>query len=177
VLALDADFICGVIYPAKEEAVRREKQLTFLERVLQAFHEGRIAEFTREFANIPGPLVLAEMARAFYCELNGLTSLDPFILPAPGDAVREISRRVEWELFKDFQLKARSLQLVEMIVGRDPKKASIDKVISSIVEGYQDIDALLLSASQQRKARAGASFEIRDSRSKRWAERGICGVF
>ena len=159
VLALDPDFICGVISPAKEEAARREKQLTFLERVLQAFYKGRIVEFAREFANIPDPLVLAEMARTIYCDRHGLPNLNPFTLSAPGDAVREISRGVEWELFKDFQLKARSLQLVEMIVGRDPKNVSIDGVIRSIVEGYQEIDALLLSASQQRKARAGASFE------------------
>jgi hypothetical protein len=99
------------------------------------------------------------MARDSFLGKHGIPNLNPFKLDRPGDAVREISRGIEWALFKDFQLKARSLELVNLIVGDDPTSASVEKVITSLVSQYQRIDAILLSASQQRKSRAGSSFE------------------
>ncbi len=158
-LSLGPDFICEIAHPTEKETAFKEQQLTFLELVLRAFRDGRIAEFVREYATIPNPAEMAARARKQYCERYQLSKLDPFDLPNPGDVIREISRGVEWELFKDVQLKARSLNLLGLIVGHDPKEASIERVIASLVNNYQKIDAVLLSASQQRKARAGASFE------------------
>ena len=159
VLSLPPDFNCEVIRPSQRIAQRREKQLSFLELALKAFSEGQLAEFSRRHATIPKPNEMAAMARAIYCERNNLRSLNPFALLAPGDTLREISRGVEWELFKDFQLKARSLELVRLIVGFGPEVPTIERVITAIVDGYQGIDSLMLSASQQRKSRAGTSFE------------------
>jgi hypothetical protein len=158
-LSLGPDFSCEIISPSQRTAERKKRQYSFLELVIKAFFEGRLAEFSRLHATIPKPDQMASKARAIYCERNNLRSLDPFALSAPGDVLREISRNVEWELFKDFQLKARSLQLVELVVGIGPEVPSIERVITAIVDGYQEIDALMLSASQQRKSRAGTSFE------------------
>jgi EcoRII C terminal len=158
-LSLDPDFVCEIIDPGQRTALLKERQLTFLELVLQAFRKGEIAAFKRKYSAIPDPAVLAARAREKYCQHHRLTSLNPFHLHNPGDSIREISRGVEWELFKDLQLKARSLELLEIIIGQDPNSATVERVIAALINNYQKIDAVLLSASQQRKARAGASFE------------------
>ena len=159
-LSIDPDFFFSeIIQPAQREAAIQERQLTFLELVLKAFRDGQLVSFAAAHAMLPDPAVLAVMARDSFLGKHGMPDLNPFKLDRPGDAVREISRGIEWALFKDFQLKARSLELVNLIVGDDPTSASVEKVITSLVSQYQRIDAILLSASQQRKSRAGSSFE------------------
>lgn len=77
----------------------------------------------------------------------------------PGDALREISRGVEYEIFKELQSRGRALDLVRIILGDDPKAVSPEKALRAIILEYPRIDAILLSAAQQRKSRAGYSFE------------------
>ena len=160
-LSINVDFFeSEVIRPAQRAEAIQERQLTFLETVLREFMAGRVASFAAANAMLPSPAALATLARERFLTTYELRNLDPFELEKPGDAVRQISRGFEWELFKDLQLKARSLELVSLIVGKDPAEASIVRVITALVNEYAKIDAILLSASQQRKSRAGSSFEL-----------------
>nr|WP_281356713.1 type II restriction endonuclease [Parvibaculum indicum] len=99
------------------------------------------------------------MARTAFLEKNGLEKLDPFALENPGDVLREISRSIEWELFKEFQRRERAVELVRLVLGDKPRKVTASEVIRRLVDELPAIDALMLSASQQRKSRAGYSYE------------------
>lgn len=160
IFSLSSEFVCDVLSP--EEAVRkaRSQTLSFFEEALAAYQAGRIAAFGARHASLPPPQELARMAREAYLARRGLSVLDPYALSTPGDAIREISRDIEWQLFKELQMKAKAVELIRLVLGDDPSKSSPDRVLWSIVENYQRLDALFLSASQQRKSRAGASFEL-----------------
>jgi hypothetical protein len=159
-LSLGPDFLCDVLSPSAARDVTKRRALTFLEQVLDAFAKGELENFVQKHVSIPPPEVLAELARAEYFKQHNLTALNPFELMAPGDAVRHISRKIEWDLFRDFQRNSKSLELIRLVVGDDPAKASIEHVIRAIVDDFAEIDAMFLSASQQRKSRAGYSFEF-----------------
>jgi hypothetical protein len=85
--------------------------------------------------------------------------LNPFDLETPGDALREISRSIEWDLFRELQLRERAVALVRIIFGDVPEAITPSKIMRSLVDHMPEVDRLMLSASQQRKARAGQSFE------------------
>ncbi|MNY02283.1 Type-2 restriction enzyme EcoRII [compost metagenome] len=108
---------------------------------------------------MPTTVELAQTARRQYLTQNGLPNLNPYKMDKPGDALRAISRNVEYEIFKDLQIKIRSIELIRLILGDDPAKVGIEKVLRAIVLNFSKIDAMLLSAAQQRKSRAGYSFE------------------
>jgi hypothetical protein len=89
----------------------------------------------------------------------GQRDLNPFRMEAPGDALREISRAIEWDMFRNYQLRERAVGLVRIVLGDSPGKPTISKIIHTLVDRLPDIDRYMLSAGQQRKARAGTSFE------------------
>jgi hypothetical protein len=158
-LELEADFHVGFRHPAQHRKTERERILTFAEQVVVAYLAGEIARFAIEQTAMPETLALAKMAREAYFAQHSLERLNPFELQAPGDALREISRSIEWDLFRDFQRKERAVALVRIVLGDAPAAFDISRVIHSLVDMLPDIDRLMLSASQQRKSRAGQSFE------------------
>lgn len=158
-LSLPPDFRSGLFDLAEVRRTQKDKAADFIEEVVRACLDGSIAALARRHANIPKTEELASLARAQFLAESGLASLDPFAMAKPGDAIRTISRGLEYSIFKDLQMKARSLELVRMIFGDDPKAMTVEKVLRAVVGQYQQIDDLLLSAAQQRKSRAGYSFE------------------
>lgn len=156
---LDASFSVGEFEPALALAAERDRILDFAEQAIGAWLDGSIAEFSRVNAVMPTTVVLAEMARAKYLEENGLANLDPFVLAFPGDAVREISRTVEWDLFREYQRRERAIAIVRTVLGDRPGEVTAAGMIRSLIDNVGEIDRLMLSASQQRKSRAGYSFE------------------
>lgn len=159
IFALPADFIVGIFEPATVRAEEREKVLSFAEQVIAAWLAGTISTFAKDNAAMPGTLDLARMAQQAFLKKYGLSTIDPFVLERPGDTLREISRTIEWDIFRDFQRRERSVELVRLVLGDDPKKLTPSDVIKALVDEFPRIDALLLSASQQRKSRAGYSYE------------------
>lgn len=159
VLSLEPDFLCGVRSPKDTLDQHRVAALSFVEQALAAFKKGKLAEFSVKYATIPPSAELAAMARKRFLDREGLTDLNPFSMERPGDAIRQISRGDEYDIFRDFQIKAKSLELVRMIVGDRAAGASIENVVTALIRDFQKVDALLLSASQQRRSRAGYSFE------------------
>lgn len=156
---LSADFLVGEFVPAELRATERERVLEFVEQVIAAWLAGEIASFAGEHASMPTTTLLAKMARDQFLERYGLERLNPFELPCPGDALREISRSIEWDLFKEFQRRERSVELVRIVLGDEPRPVEPPEVIRRLVDELPLIDALMLSASQQRKSRAGYSYE------------------
>src|SRR5690606_22020372 len=102
-----------------------------------------------------------------------LTSFDPWQIAAPGDAVMKISREIEYRLYRGHELRRRAAELLSILSG------DLD-LPSAVVRRYPDIDAVLLSASQQRKTRAGRSFEHHiaaalDAGNIRFQEQAVTG--
>lgn len=158
-LDLDADFLIGVYEPAQLKNNERERVLDFAEQVIAAWLAGQIDIFARDNATMPVTVDLAGMARQAYLEGNGIKQINPFEMAAPGDALREISRSIEWEMFRDFQRRERSVDLIRTILGDEPREITAPEIIRALIDQFPAVDALMLSASQQRKSRAGYSYE------------------
>lgn len=156
---LAPDFIAGTFEPRAVLAAERDRILDFAEQVAAAWIAGAIAEFAFSSAAMPPTTELAVLARRKYLEEKGLSNLNPFLLDAPGDAVRDISRGTEWELFREFQRRERAVEVVRAILGDEPSQLSPSDLLRHLVNGIAEIDRIMLSASQQRKSRAGYSFE------------------
>ncbi len=158
-LALGPDFSVGEFDPAGIVEEERERILDFAEQVIAAWLAGNIIPFATENAAMPNTTDLAGMARGQFLERHGLAALNPFEIGNPGDALREISRNIEWDLFREFQRRERAVALVRIVMGDDPVTVDAAHVIRRLVDELPEIDRLMLSASQQRKSRAGYSYE------------------
>jgi len=159
IFGFDADFLIGEYEPVKVRTSERERILDFVEQVIKAWLDGKIDVFAENSAVMPNTVRLAQLAQESYLKKNALEKIDPFALKAPGDALREISRSIEWDLFRDFQRKEKSVQLVRAVLGDAPVKLDASDIIRRLIDEFPAIDALMLSASQQRKSRAGYSYE------------------
>ena len=158
-LDLEPDFLIGVFDPKQLKDQERERVLDFAEQAIAAWSAGKIDIFARDNAAMPVTVELARMARDAYLETNGIEKINPFEMAAPGDALREISRSIEWDMFREFQRRERSVDLIRTVLGDEPKDVSAADVIRALIDQFQAVDALMLSASQQRKSRAGYSYE------------------
>jgi len=156
---LAADFFVDIFEPAERKAEERDRILGFAEQIIKAWKKGAIAPFARDNAAMPSTVELAAEARRVFLNKYGLKKTDPFELNNPGDALREISRIIEWELFRNYQRRERAVDLVRLVLGDVPETVTASNVIRRLVDELPEIDALMLSASQQRKSRAGYSYE------------------
>ena len=158
-LDLGPEFLVGGFDPMRKKEEERDRVLAFAEQVIAAWLAGTIDVFAREVAAMPPTIALARMAQAAFMEKYGLKTINPFAMEHPGDALREISRSIEWDLFRDYQRRERSVELVRIILGDKPGAFTASDVIKLLIDQLPAIDALMLSASQQRKSRAGYSYE------------------
>lgn len=157
---LGPEFKIGIFDPAAVRAKERDRILDFAERVIAAWMDGQIATFAAAHATMPSPNELAKAAQDIFKARYGLNEINPFALEAPGDSLREISRSIEWELFREYQRRERSVEIVRLIMGDTPGSPTPAQIIRRLVNEYPALDAVLLSASQQRKSRAGNSYEF-----------------
>lgn len=158
-LSIPPDFVSGVFHMLLIRKKRKERVVLFVDELVKSFVDGKIVELSLKYGKLPETVELARLAREKYLTDHGLKNLNPFEISNPGDAVREISRGVEFEIFKDLQLRNRAVELVRLVLGDDPKAFSLEKTLRSLVSEFGRIDALMMSAAQQRKSRAGYSFE------------------
>lgn len=63
-----------------------------------------------------------------------------------------ISRDIEFSIYRRHELRMRAVEVAKVFAGHD-------RIATAAVRGFPSLDALFLSASQQRKSRAGKSFE------------------
>lgn len=154
-LDLEAGFHYGRFEPARfEDASRlaRDETDELIERLTKAVTTGNLEQLLAEYADIPDPASIAAAARDDWLRTNGFASLDPWAIPNPGDAIMEISRDIEFRHYKRFELRRRAAELVSLLAGPSD-------LVTSVVKRFPQIDRIFLSASQQRKTRAGRSFE------------------
>ncbi|MCO4054934.1 MAG: restriction endonuclease [Bosea sp.] len=158
-LDMQPDFRIEVFNPKLRRKAEQERILDFAEQVIAAWLAGQIAPFAKTHAVMPATAALAEQARTAWLVREGHEHLDPWKINTPGNALRDISRSVEWELFREFQRRERAVTLVRLVMGDMPGPVTAAAVIRSLIDRLPEIDALMLSAAQQRKSRAGYSFE------------------
>lgn len=156
---LQPDFLIGIFEPAERKKAELDRVLDFAEQAITAWLAGEIVEFARKNAAMPVTADLAQLARTAFMKKYKLDNISPFALAAPGDALLEISRMIEWDLFREYQRRERSVELVRLVMGDEPKEVNASTVIRRLIDELPAIDALMLSASQQRKSRAGYSYE------------------
>lgn len=155
VLDLDAGFHYGLFDPARfDDAARlaRDETQELIERLQIALRNGTLPTLLADYADIPAPASIAADARDEWLQANGVTALDPWLIERPGDAIMEISRDIEFRHYRRFELRRRATELVSLLAGSSD-------LVTAIVRRFPEIDRVFLSASQQRKTRAGRSFE------------------
>jgi hypothetical protein len=158
-LDIGPDFLVDIFDPSAAIEAERGRILDFADQVISAWMAGDISSFATANASMPATADLALIARTKYMQRCGRRDLNPFEIENPGDALRDISRGIEWDLFRDFQRRERAVALVRLVMGDAPVEIGAAKVIRSLVDALPEIDRLMLSASQQRKSRAGYSYE------------------
>ncbi|WP_052103727.1 MULTISPECIES: type II restriction endonuclease [Lysobacter] len=154
-LDLEAGFHYGRFEPSRfEDASRlaRDETQELIERLQSAIRNGTLPELLAEYADIPNPATIAAGARKEWLQTNGFTGLDPWAIPNPGDAIMEISRDIEFRHYRRYELRRRAVELVSLL-------ADSSDLTTAVVRRFPEIDRVFLSASQQRKNRAGRSFE------------------
>jgi len=156
-LELPSNFRFGLFEPtAINDAARFESDELeeLIEKIDHALRTGTLDRFVADVAALPSPGELAAQARAHYLMSTGEPDLDPFRLEAPGDAIMKISRDIEYAIFRRYELRRRAAEIVKILVEENRG------ITDAVVRRFQSLDAVFLSASQQRKTRAGRSFEF-----------------
>ena len=144
------------IFPASNLLNAAETDRDELEELIDRFRiairKGTLGELVAQYAVIPDPGVIANQARQQWLLDRGLTKFDPWEIKSPGDAIMEISRELEYQLYRRHELRRRASELLSIL-------SRTNDIVTAVIRHYPQIDALFLSASQQRKTRAGRSFE------------------
>lgn len=143
-------FDAGMLATARTLAMDEASQL--IDQLHHAIRSGSLEQFILSVSQIPPAGVIAAEAQQQFFAMTGAASLDPYELANPGDAIMRISRDIEYDIFKRHELRRRASEIVGLLI-RDPD------LVTSVVRGFPLLDAVFLSASQQRKTRAGRSFE------------------
>jgi len=176
VLDISSDFHHGIFAAARfEEAsrLRQDEKQELIERLQHAVRTGSLDTVLREYGDLPHPSKIAQDARDQWLSTHCLARFDPWAIANPGDAIMEISRDIEFTLYRRYELRRRAAELVALLTGKGD-------LVTAIVNHFPDIDRVFLSASQQRKTRAGRSFEHHISASLdagrvRFVEQAVAG--
>ena len=155
-LNISSDFHFGLFDPAALATARdlaADEASLLIDQLHHAIRNETLHEFVESVSRLPAPAAIAMAAQQAYLDSTGVASLDPYQLDAPGDAIMRISRDIEYEIFKRHELRRRASEIVNLLT-RDTD------MVTAVVRGFPLLDAVFLSASQQRKTRAGRSFEF-----------------
>lgn len=155
-LNISSDFHFGLFDPAMLATARNleaDEASILIDQLHHAIRIGNLQDFLQSVARLPAPATIAAEAQRAYFASTGAPSLDPYQLVAPGDAIMRISRDFEYEIFKRYELRRRASEVVNLLI-REPD------MVTAVVRGFPLLDSVFLSASQQRKTRAGRSFEF-----------------
>jgi hypothetical protein len=150
---LDATFHCAIFDPNEVLKFESDESEELIKEISEALKAGTLEQFIASVSRMPTPESLAKKAQNLFLAQHGAKNLDPYCLRCPGDALMTISRDIEYTLYKSAERRHRAVEVIRIIRngGQD--------LVAAIVRGYPALDAAFLSASQQRKSRAGRSFE------------------
>lgn len=150
---LDAGFSYALFDPRQALSVPVDEGAELIEEIDAALRAGTLAELLKRVSILPTSEVLAKNAQSEFLKARGLKQLNPYEIPNPGDAIMEISRDIEFALYKHAELRHRAVDVVRILTENGKGLAN------AVVRGFPALDASFLSASQHRKSRAGRSFE------------------
>lgn len=148
---LGVDFHFGLFDPSTISKNTSDTE-ALIDEISKALKAGTLEDFIKKQA-LPPPNRLAIDAQANWLRDSNLSSLNPYSINTPGDAVMKISRDIEYALYKRAELRYRAAQAAKLLLhgGGDP--------LFNLVRGFSELDSIFLSAAQTRKSRAGRSFE------------------
>jgi len=148
----EAGIFSGIV--VQEEAALED----LASQIIKAIADGTLTNFVAGCI-FPTTLQLAHEAQTAYLVKNGLTSLNPFALPTPGDSLMHISRVLELHLYKQYHTRFYAARLSELLTAGEAKP-TIEHAIKQLVGGFEQIyKEVMLSSVQRLKSRSGYSFE------------------
>ena len=162
-LDIQADFRFAFFAPPQlllASRLESDELAELIEEIRSALVMGTLHELLSNYGGIPNATKISDEALDTYLRDSGKTSLNPWTIERPGDAVMCISRDIEFRIYKQHELRYRAVQVAQAL-------ARHADVASAAVRGFPSLDAIFLSASQQRKNRAGRSFELHLARMLR----------
>lgn len=146
------------LYDPKDIKFTMDLTEELIREIENSIHQDRFQYLLQSTQYLPDSNEFAIKAQREYLLKNKLTSLSFRNMENPGDALMAISRDIEYELFRKYELRQRAMQVINLFLGKEKN------IISAVVKNFSELDAIFLSASQVRKSRAGRSFEIHIAR-------------
>lgn len=179
---LRPDFQAGVFdTPARVPMTEREvdELQLFIDEAVEAVEAGRLHLLLQKYAEMPASEILSNRARQLWLEQNSGLTLNPMVLKKPGDAVRQIVSGIEFDLYRQHEVRARGSKLVGLMLG-EREQPTVRSLVTRLVRDFGGLYSEMLNASQQRKARVGTGFEshirsLLDAGSVPYAEQKVVG--
>ncbi|HDS0924501.1 TPA: hypothetical protein QDZ10_002991 [Stenotrophomonas maltophilia] len=154
-LDIQSDFHFALFLPGQFISINKieeDIQAQLAAEINDALRNGSLNMLRAKYSKLPSAEMLAEQARITFLRMGGLNLLDPWNIENPGDALMRISRDIEYTIYRRYELLHRAIEVASVI--HEYKDAA-----SASVRGFSALNAIFLSASQQRKSRGGKSFE------------------
>lgn len=154
VLDLDSTFHFGLIEPLRLTQAQDADADVLIEEIRNALASGTLAALVAKMSDLPTANSLAAESQRAFLQQGGYARLDPYEIQSPGDAIMRISRDIEYALYKRAERKRRAVEVVHALSAYPE-----GDLVAAVVRGFGALNTVFLSASQQRKSRAGTSFE------------------
>ncbi|HEL4807433.1 TPA: hypothetical protein UN084_002984 [Stenotrophomonas maltophilia] len=154
-LDIQAEFHFGLFSPTdfkKASSIEIDEAAELIDEIDTALRKGTIAALVAKYSKLPSPDVLASEARADFLKSIQARDFDPWSIKRPGDALMSVSRDIEFSIYRRYELRMRAVEVAQVLAGHD-------RTATAAVRGFPSMNSIFLSASQQRKSRAGKSFE------------------
>lgn len=166
-LDIQANFHFGLFSPSdfkKASSVEIDEAAELIDEIDTALRNGTIGALVAKYSRLPSPDVLANEARTDFLKSVRAKEFDPWSIKRPGDALMRVSRDIEFSIYRRYELRMRAVEVAQVLAGHD-------RTATAAVRGFPLMNSIFLSASQQRKSRAGKSFEAhRSDANGRWRE-------
>ena len=154
-LDIQANFHFDLFDPSKfkrASAIESDEAAELISEIDAAIRTGTIETLVAKYSKIPDPLVLADEARLDFLRSVRSKTFNPWDIKKPGDALMRVSRDIEFSIYRRHELRMRAVEVARVL-------AQHDRSATAAVRGFSSLNSIFLSASQQRKSRAGKSFE------------------
>lgn len=158
---LRPDFLAGVHESPADSALpaREVDELqVFIDEAVDAVATGRLHLLLQKYAEMPAAETLSSQSRQLWLEQNPRCTLNPMMLEKPGDAVRSIVSGIEFDLYRQHEVRTRGAKLIKLLLG-DGAEPTVGSMVTRLVRDFSGFYSEMLNASQQRKARVGTGFE------------------
>lgn len=154
---LQYDFIVGVFSPPPERKHVDELEL-LIDDLLGALEQGALLSRVASYSSFPATQNIAAEAQQQWLNEESRKSLNPAELGAPGNVLRKLSRGIEFDIYRAYERRFRAAQLLAILF-KDGTQLTPKEIIRRVVSDFVPLYEVMRDAGQQRKSRAGASFE------------------